>query len=139
MDLPNNLSEIRSSENIDERTMSMLKKAQGHFEDIKVWNDFLQNSTNFALMISYDGSFIKLNKSLEKFLGYTTAELLTEPIEKVIVNSGSLDTDSFLEIPTTNYYFNYCFRCKSGKVVPLRCRLIPDAFEDCIFIMAWEI
>ena len=90
-------------------------------------------------MIHVNGHFMKLSKSLEKFLGYSTEEISVQPIEKIIINPGSKESGDYIEIPTTNYYFNYCFRCKNGKIKLLRCRLIPDAFEDCIVVLAWEI
>ena len=138
MDIPANLSGIKSSEKFDDDLQNLLN-APTHFANFKDWNIFLQNSKNNIFIIGLEGSFIKLSSSLEKLLGFTTEELLTEPIQKIIINPRNREPKDFIEIPTTDYYFNYCFRCKNGKVKLLRCRLIPDACEGCIFVLAWEI
>ncbi|MGZ4056592.1 MAG: PAS domain S-box protein [Bacteroidia bacterium] len=101
---------------------------------------FVESSKNYMCIIDHNGSFINLSRSFEKFLGYTTEELIVLPIENIIINPGYAGgTNDFLEISTTNYYFNYCFRCKDGKIKLLRCRLLPDIRENAICFIAWEI
>jgi PAS domain S-box-containing protein len=138
MDNRINLSEMQSSQNFDDDLQNLLK-VPTCFGDIKEWNIFLKNSKNYTFIIQLDGYFISLSKSLETLLGYTTEELLVEPISKVIINPRNREPKDFLEIPTTNYYFNFCFKCKNGKVKLLRCRLIPDVCSNCIFVIAWEV
>jgi PAS domain S-box-containing protein len=138
MDTPTNLSEMKSSGNSDGSLQNLLK-VPNHFDNIEEWYSFFKNSKNNIFIIGLEGSFIKLNRSFEKLLGYTTEELLTEPIRKIIINPRNREPKDFLEIPTTDYYFNFCFRCKNGKVKLLRCRLIADVYDDCLFVIAWEI
>ena len=137
MDTPNNLPEISSFGRTTGCIRNLLK-VPDCFESVTDWNNFMENSKNNAFCIRYDGFFLKISKSFEKLLGYNPSELLSESIKKVIINP-RYGYSGYIEFPTTNYYFNYCFKCKNGKIKLLRCRLVPGNNSDCIFVIAWEV
>ncbi|WP_158799839.1 PAS domain-containing sensor histidine kinase [Pedobacter sp. L105] len=119
--------------------INILKDQYFEYEQL---NKFFELSADWICIAGFDGYFKKINPAVSDLLGYTTAELMSRPINDFIhTDDQTITSSSRSNIhkgkPLVNFENRY--QTKSGEVVWLSWTSIPDIEREVVFAIAKNV
>ncbi|MEJ7694152.1 PAS domain S-box protein, partial [Daejeonella sp.] len=103
---------------------------------------FFELSPDLLCIASYDGYFRRINPAVSKLLGYTSEELLSQPISTFVYDEDKIITKASREVVLNSvplFNFENRYQTKDGEIVWLSWTSMPAPKDKLVYAIAKNV